>query len=48
MGMALELALESVGYRYRGGHRAVDGVDLALKPASAVVGTWGSQGARVR
>jgi ABC-type multidrug transport system ATPase subunit len=41
--MALELALESVGYRYRGGHQAVDGVGLALGPG--IVGLLGPNGA---
>ena len=41
--MALELALESVGYRYRGGHEAVAGVDLTLKPG--IVGLLGPNGA---
>ena len=41
--MALELALESVGYRYRSGHDAVAGVDLALKPG--IVGLLGPNGA---
>jgi len=41
--MALELALESVGYRYRGGHLAVDGVGLALGPG--IVGLLGPNGA---
>ena len=41
--MALELALESVGYRYRGGHEAVSGVDLALTPG--IVGLLGPNGA---
>jgi len=41
--MALELALESVGYRYRGGHRGVDGVGLALGPG--IVGLLGPNGA---
>jgi ABC-type multidrug transport system ATPase subunit len=41
--MTLELALESVGYRYRGGHQAVDGVGLALGPG--IVGLLGPNGA---
>ena len=41
--MALELALESVGYRYRGGHDAVSGVDLLLTPG--IVGLLGPNGA---
>ena len=41
--MGLELALESVGYRYRGGHQAVDGVGLALGPG--IVGLLGPNGA---
>ena len=41
--MALELALEGVGYRYRGGHDAVAGVDLALAPG--IVGLLGPNGA---
>ena len=41
--MALELALESVGYRYRGGHEAVAGVELALAPG--IVGLLGPNGA---
>ena len=41
--MALELVLESVGYRYRGGHDAVSGVDLTLKPG--IVGLLGPNGA---
>ena len=36
--MAVELALESVGYRYPGGHQAVSGVGLALGPGIAVSG----------
>lgn len=38
-----ELALESVGYRYRGGHEAVRGVALALRPG--IVGLLGPNGA---
>ena len=41
--MALQLALESVGYRYRGGHEAVGGVSLALAPG--IVGLLGPNGA---
>ena len=41
--MALELALESVGYRYRGGHDAVTGVDLTL--TTGIVGLLGPNGA---
>ncbi len=41
--MALELALRDVGYRYRGGHEAVAGVDLTL--ASGIVGLLGPNGA---
>ncbi len=41
--MGLELALESVGYRYRGGHEAVSGVDLTLTPG--IVGLLGPNGA---
>lgn len=41
--MALELALESVGYRYRGGHEAVSGVDLTLN--HGIVGLLGPNGA---
>lgn len=41
--MALELALESVGYRYRGGHQAVADVGLALGPG--IVGLLGPNGA---
>ena len=43
MALALELALEGVGYRYRGGHDAVAGVDLALAPG--IVGLLGPNGA---
>lgn len=43
MESALELKLESVGYRYRGGHEAVAGVDLALGPG--IVGLLGPNGA---
>ena len=41
--MALELALESVGYRYRGGHDAVVGVGLTVAPG--IVGLLGPNGA---
>lgn len=41
--MALELALRDVGYRYRGGHEAVAGVDLTLAPG--IVGLLGPNGA---
>ncbi|GHB95348.1 ABC transporter ATP-binding protein [Thermomonas carbonis] len=41
--MALELALESVGYRYRGGHEAVAGVGLTMAPG--IVGLLGPNGA---
>lgn len=41
--MALQLALESVGYRYRRGHQAVDDVGLALAPG--IVGLLGPNGA---
>ena len=41
--MALELALESVGYRYRGGHDAVVGVGLTMAPG--IVGLLGPNGA---
>ncbi|HSD18111.1 MAG TPA: ABC transporter ATP-binding protein [Thermomonas sp.] len=41
--MALELALESVGYCYRGGHEAVAGVQLAMAPG--IVGLLGPNGA---
>ena len=41
--MTLELALESVGYRYRGGHEAVADVGLALTPG--IVGLLGPNGA---
>ena len=41
--MALELALESVGYRYRGGHDAVVGVGLTMAPG--FVGLLGPNGA---
>jgi ABC-type multidrug transport system ATPase subunit len=41
--MTVELALESVGYRYRGGHEAVSGIDLALAPG--IVGLLGPNGA---
>ncbi len=41
--MALELALESVGYRYRGGHQAVADVGLSLGPG--IVGLLGPNGA---
>ena len=39
----MELALEGVGYRYRGGHDAVAGMDLALAPG--IVGLLGPNGA---
>ena len=39
----LELALESVGYRYRGGHQAVTDVGLKLGPG--IVGLLGPNGA---
>ena len=41
--MTLELALESVGYRYRGGHEAAADVGLALTPG--IVGLLGPNGA---
>ena len=41
--MALELAMESVGYRYRGGHDAVSGINLSLTPG--IVGLLGPNGA---
>ena len=41
--MALELALESVGYRYRGGHQAVADVGFAMAPG--IVGLLGPNGA---
>ena len=41
--MTLELALESVGYRYRGGHEAVADVGLVLAPG--IVGLLGPNGA---
>ena len=41
--MTLELALESVGYRYRGGHEAVADVGLAMAPG--IVGLLGPNGA---
>ena len=41
--MAVELALESVGYRYPGGHQAVSDVGLALGPG--IVGLLGPNGA---
>ena len=41
--MPLELALESVGYRYPGGHQAVSDVGLALGPG--IVGLLGPNGA---
>ena len=41
--MALELALESVGYRYRGSHDAVVGVGLTMAPD--IVGLLGPNGA---
>ena len=41
--MALELVLESVGYRYRGGHQAVADVGFAMAPG--IVGLLGPNGA---
>jgi len=41
--MSVELALESVGYRYRGGHQAVTDVGLSLVPG--IVGLLGPNGA---
>ena len=41
--MTLELALESVGYRYRGGHEAAADVGLALTPG--IAGLLGPNGA---
>jgi ABC-2 type transport system ATP-binding protein len=41
--MTLELALESVDYRYRGGHQAVADVGLAMAPG--IVGLLGPNGA---
>lgn len=41
--MAPQLVLESVGYRYPGGHQAVKDVDLALGPG--IVGLLGPNGA---
>src|SRR5688572_7843876 len=41
--MTFELALESVGYRYRGGHQAVSDVGLKLGPG--IVGLLGPNGA---
>ncbi len=41
--MTLELALESVGYRYRGGHRAVADVGFTMAPG--IVGLLGPNGA---
>lgn len=41
--MAQDLVLESVGYRYRGGHQAVEDVGLSLKPG--IVGLLGPNGA---
>lgn len=41
--MGVELAMESVGYAYPGGHRAVDGVDLRLE--TGIVGLLGPNGA---
>ena len=41
--MALELALESVGFRYRGGHQAVADVGFAMAPG--IVGLLGPNGA---
>ena len=41
--MGVELAIESVGYAYPGGHRAVDGLDLRL--GTGIVGLLGPNGA---
>ena len=41
--MTLELALESVGYRYRGGHQAVADVGFTMAPG--IVGLLGPNGA---
>ena len=41
--MGVELAIESVGYAYPGGHRAVDGLDLRL--GNGIVGLLGPNGA---
>ena len=41
--MSPQLVLEAVGYRYRGGHQAVDGVSLTLEPG--IVGLLGPNGA---
>ena len=41
--MSVELAIESVGYAYPGGHRAVDGLDLRL--GTGIVGLLGPNGA---
>jgi ABC-2 type transport system ATP-binding protein len=41
--MSPQLVLESVGYRYRGGHQAVDSVGLTLE--SGIVGLLGPNGA---
>lgn len=41
--MAMELALEGLGYRYRGGQEAVSGVSLTLSPG--IVGLLGPNGA---
>src|SRR5690606_13782823 len=41
--MGVELAMESVGYAYPGGHRAVDGLDLRL--GTGIVGLLGPNGA---
>jgi ABC-type multidrug transport system ATPase subunit len=41
--MALELALESVGFRYRGGHQAVADVGLSL--GAGIIGLLGPNGA---
>ncbi len=41
--MSPQLVLESVGYRYRGGHQAVDDVGLTLQPG--IIGLLGPNGA---
>ena len=41
--MGVELAMESVGYAYRGGHRAVEALDLRL--GTGIVGLLGPNGA---
>ncbi|GAB6195757.1 ATP-binding cassette domain-containing protein [Lysobacter xanthus] len=41
--MSVELVMEQVGFAYRGGHRAVDGVDLRL--GAGVLGLLGPNGA---